>query len=77
MKPAHYLKRLTYFILLQRHKSLHAAGKKTGVVTIQADYIFFIPKKMAEHPSPAEPAGIFKFEFLLLLKDNVNKNNIF
>ena len=77
MKPAHYLKTLTYFILLQRHKSLHAAGKKTGVVTIQADYIFFIPKKMTEHPSPEELAGIFEFELLLLLKVNVNKNNMF
>ena len=50
-------------------------AKKTGMVTIQAAYIFFIPKKMTEHPSPAEPAGIFKFESLLLLKVNVNKNN--
>jgi hypothetical protein len=47
------------------------------MVTIQAVLIFFIPKKMTEHPPPAEPAGIFKFELLLLLKVNVNKNNIF
>jgi len=77
MKPAHYLKTLTYILsCLRRHKSLHAAGKKTGMVTIQAVYIFFIPKKITEHPSPVKPAGIFKFEFLLLLKVNVNKNNI-
>ncbi len=46
------------------------------MVTIQAVLIFFIPEKMTEHPSPAESAGIFKFDFLLLLKGNVNKNNI-
>ena len=50
--------------------------KKTGMVTIQAVLIFFIPEKMTEHPSPAESAGIFKFDFLLLLKGIVNKNNI-
>jgi hypothetical protein len=34
-----------YFILIRRHKSLHAAGKKTGMVTIQADFIFFLSRK--------------------------------
>ena len=50
--------------------------KKTGMVTIQAVLIFFIPEKMTEHPSSAESAEIFKFDFLLLLKGIVNKNNI-
>ena len=31
---------------------------------------------MTEHPSPVEPAEIFRIEFLLLHKANVNKNNI-
>ena len=50
--------------------------QKTGMVTIQAVLIFFIPEKMTEHPSSAESAEIFKFDFLLLLKGIVNKNNI-